>query len=202
MEQQPQTVSRQTLQAGKFIKYQEILWRDAQGKERKWEVVERIIGADAVMLIPWLQPSNCLVLVRQFRPPVGGYIIEFPAGLVDPGETPQQAAVRELREEAGFAGEVVSILPPTFNTPGLSGETVYNVLMRIADGQTPQPEPDDGEHIELVLLPEGEIEDFLRRELAAGTTFDTKVMSYLGGILAARKMSGENWLPSLPGQPV
>jgi ADP-ribose pyrophosphatase len=142
------------------------------------------------------------VLVRQYRPPVDGYVVEFPAGLIDPGETPQEAGVRELREEVGFSGEVVSIIPPTFNTPGLSGETVYHVLMRIPDGQTPQPEPDDGEHIELLLLPEGEIEEFLRREIAAGTNFDSKVMSYLCGILAARKMSAPNWLPTLPGRPL
>lgn len=196
---EPKALFRNTLQEGRFIKYQEILWRDARGADRKWEVVERIIGAEAVLIIPWLQPSNRLILIRQYRPPVDGYVVEFPAGLIDPGETPQIAAVRELREEVGFAGEVVSIIPPTFNTPGLSGETVYNVLMRVPDGQVAQPEPDDGEHIKLLLLPEEEIEDFLRREIAARTNFDSKVMSYLCGLVAARKMGKEGWLQDLPG---
>lgn len=199
---QPRAVSRQTLHKGKFIQYQEIVWEDAQGKRRVWEVVERAIGADAVLIIPWLQPSNTLVLIRQFRPPVGGYVIEFPAGLMEPGETPAEAALREMREEVGFEGRVVSILPPTFNTPGLSGETVYNVLVTAPDGQTPRPQPDDGEHIELLLLPEAQIDDFLRRETEAGTQFDSKVFSYLCGIVAARKMQTPQWQDSFPGKPV
>ena len=198
----PHTISRQTLQAGKFLKYQEILWQDAQGQKRKWEVVERIIGAEAVLIIPWLQPSNTLVLVRQYRPPVDGFVIEFPAGLIEPGEKPAAAAIRELREEAGFEGSVVSILPPTFNTPGLSGETVYNVLMCLPDGQTPQPQPDDGEHIELVLLPEAQIEAFLREQTAAGTKFDSKVLSYLSGMVAARAMHTAGWQQRVPGAPL
>ena len=195
----PQALSREDCYKGRFIKFQNIIWRDAQGNERRWEVVERIIGADAVMIIPWLQPSNRLVLVRQYRPPVNGYIVEFPAGLIDPDEDAPQAARRELREEAGFGGEVAGIIPPTYNTPGLSGETVFQVVMTIPDGQTPQPQPDDGEHIELLLLPAEEIDGFLAREIAAGTQFDSKVMAYLLGISSARRMGAASWPETLPG---
>ncbi|KAJ4498391.1 NUDIX hydrolase domain-like protein [Lentinula lateritia] len=45
-------------------------------------------------------PSS--VVVEQYRPPIGKFIIELPAGLVDEGETPEQAAIRELEEETGY----------------------------------------------------------------------------------------------------
>lgn len=47
-----------------------------------------------------------IVLQKQYRPPLGKRVIEFPAGLVDKGETPEETAVRELREETGYIGVV------------------------------------------------------------------------------------------------
>lgn len=49
-----------------------------------------------------------LLLEKQFRPPAGKLVVEFPAGLVDEGETVEEAALRELREETGYVGEVIS----------------------------------------------------------------------------------------------
>jgi ADP-ribose pyrophosphatase len=48
-----------------------------------------------------------LLLQKQFRPPLDKVCIEFPAGLVDKGETPEAAAIRELFEETGYVGEVI-----------------------------------------------------------------------------------------------
>jgi 8-oxo-dGTP pyrophosphatase MutT (NUDIX family) len=55
------------------------------------------------------------VLEKQFRPPVGKVCIEVPAGLIDEGETPEEAAVRELREETGYVGEVSVSSPLMFH---------------------------------------------------------------------------------------
>jgi ADP-ribose pyrophosphatase len=51
------------------------------------------------------RPLSTLV-VLQYRPPVEAFCVEFPAGLIDQGETPEQAAVRELKEETGYEGKV------------------------------------------------------------------------------------------------
>ncbi len=182
----PRELSRETRMKGDFIEFQRIIWLDAYGKERVWETVERVKGIYAVMMISWFRPSPTLLLIRQYRPPAGGLVLEFPAGLVDPGEAVEAAARRELREETGFIGAVTGMSPPTFNTPGLSGETVYQVYMDIdesrPENRNPEPDLDEGEHIEIVKLPRAEVGAFLEQETAAGTKFDSKVMTYLQGL--------------------
>jgi ADP-ribose pyrophosphatase len=63
---------------------------------------EHIVHPGAVLIVPVL-PDGRLVVERQFRYPLGRVFIEFPAGKLDPGESAQDAARRELREEAGYA---------------------------------------------------------------------------------------------------
>ena len=72
---------------------------------------------DGVGIVAILQkPSGPeLVLQKQFRPPINKVVIEVPAGLVDAGETAAQSAVRELREETGYRGDVVEMSPVMFN---------------------------------------------------------------------------------------
>jgi ADP-ribose pyrophosphatase len=69
----------------------------------------RSSAVDAVMMVVILdKPTGPeLLLEKQYRPPVDKVVVEMPAGLVDEGESSEVAAVRELREETGFVGEVV-----------------------------------------------------------------------------------------------
>lgn len=66
-------------------------------------------AVDAIQIIAILEkPGGPEVLLeKQFRPPTGRIAIEFPAGMVDEGESPEEAAIRELREETGYVGDVV-----------------------------------------------------------------------------------------------
>lgn len=61
-----------------------------------------------------------IVLQKQYRPPLDKIVIEVPAGLVDAGESPEQAAVRELKEETGYVGTIDESSPVMFN-----GELIY-----------------------------------------------------------------------------
>lgn len=183
----PEEVKRETWVVGKALMFQKIEWVGSDGKTRIWETAERASGRGAVMIIPWLMPEKKLILIRQYRPPLRGLVIEFPAGLIDPGETVEEAAKRELREEAGYEGEVTEILPPTYNTPGLSSESVFHVYMHVdsskPENQNPKAQPDDGEHVETLLVSFAEIESFLMKEWRENGQFDSKVMAYLRGLL-------------------
>lgn len=55
------------------------------------------------------------MLQKQFRPPLDKVVIEIPAGLIDEGETAEQAAIRELKEETGYVAEVLETSPVMFN---------------------------------------------------------------------------------------
>ena len=67
-----------------------------------------------------------IVLQKQFRPPLDKVVIEIPAGLIDEGETAEQAAIRELKEETGYVAEVLETSPVMFN--GMSSVASLHVL--------------------------------------------------------------------------
>jgi ADP-ribose pyrophosphatase len=56
-----------------------------------------------------------IVLQKQYRPPLDKIVIELPAGLIDAGETAEQAAIRELKEETGYVAEAIETSPIMFN---------------------------------------------------------------------------------------
>jgi 8-oxo-dGTP pyrophosphatase MutT (NUDIX family) len=111
-----------------------------------WEVV-RPLDAAAVLAIT---PDGDAVLVRQFRPPVRDHLLEIPAGLLDvEGETPEECARRELREETGFRATSIEPLTTYVASPGHSSERVHVFLAR-TDAE-PEAEPEVG--IEVVRRP-------------------------------------------------
>lgn len=64
------------------------------------------------------------MIVLQYRPPVDAACVEFPAGLIDDGETPEQAAVRELKEETGYEGKVCGSSPTLSCQPGMTNANI------------------------------------------------------------------------------
>lgn len=85
-------------------------------------------GAAAVLAVDDQDRVFCL---RQYRHPAQRAFVEIPAGLLDqPGEDPQEVAVRELREEAGLAAQSWQHLGSTWSSPGISSEVVHLYLAR------------------------------------------------------------------------
>ena len=97
-----------------------------------------------------------IILVSQFRPPTGRYTIEFPAGLVDPSETPSQTAIRELKEETGYSGVVSSASPTLTVSPGILGETMQYIKVEVdlalEMNQNVATSLEDGEFVETRLM--------------------------------------------------
>lgn len=91
------------------------------GKETTLETI-RHPGAAAAL--PFL-PDGSVVLVRQYRHAVGGFILEVPAGKLDPGESPEQCVTREVAEEAGYRPGRIEPLGSIYTTPGFTDEVIW-----------------------------------------------------------------------------
>lgn len=108
-----------------------------------------------------------VVLIRQYRCPLDGYIYEFPAGLVDAGETMEQAAVREMKEETGLDLEVIPTSAmyskPYFTTIGMTDETC-GTIYGYASGKPSKDGQEENEEIEIVLADREEVRRILTEE--------------------------------------
>lgn len=111
-----------------------------------------------------------VVLIRQYRYPIDGYIYEFPAGLVDAGEDYAQAAVRELKEETGLTLTPIKVAPeyekPYFTTIGMTDESCAAVY-GYAAGEITRKYQEDSEEIEVVLADRAEVRRILKEEHVA-----------------------------------
>lgn len=182
----PRVLAETTLAAGKFLSLKTLSWRDCHGAERLWESAERENFSGAVLIIPLMRPSNRVIVIRQYRPPARRYVVEFPAGLVNPGEAPEIAAIRELREETGFVASSTRLYPPAYTTPGMADESVNLVIAEIdetlPENQNPQTEFDPSEMIETLIIPLADLPRFYREQTKAGDAFDAKLAGFIVGL--------------------
>jgi ADP-ribose pyrophosphatase len=112
--------------------------------------------SDAVIIVPVLrmpgEPPR-LVLEREFRVPVGDYVIGFPAGLLEPGETVEDTVRREMIEETGM--EVVKfkrVTQPLFSSSGLTDEAAAMAFVDVRTTDHTRPALEASEDLEVILL--------------------------------------------------
>lgn len=195
--------SVEALDQGKWIQTRKINWIDPAGKERVWEMAVRTTrtettGLDAVSIFALLkkkgQPSD-LVLVKQFRPPCEKVVIEMPAGLIDPNESVESTAERELIEETGYHGKTRSSSHDSitlFSDPGLTNANMalvtVDVDMEDPRNQNPQAQTEDGEFIDVFTLP---IDNLLRglEEVCQkeGCVVDARLYHFAAGLDVAKR---------------
>ena len=107
-----------------------------------------------------------VVLVRQFRYPINGYVYEFPAGLVEPGEDMLEAGVREMYEETGLNFTPVQTARPFFTTIGMTDESCGTVF-GYCSGTPSNAHQEGSEDIQVVLADREECKRILNEENVA-----------------------------------
>jgi len=147
----------------RWIRLKKIFYTDEKGVERQWEAAERTTrraDADAVFIIAMLHKAGKepeVLLVSQFRPPVDSYVLEFPAGLIDKGETAGDAGLRELMEETGYTGTIKQVSPIVVADSGMTNANLQYVHIDVdldaPENLNPKARPDEGEFIESHRVP-------------------------------------------------
>ena len=177
-------IRTRTISKGKFLELVNIDWIDSEGNARRWEAIKRTTGTDIVSVIP-ITDKGKIILIEQFRPPVNGKVIEFPAGLRDEDENLQVSALRELEEETGYqAGEIRKLFAGPVSA-GLSSEflTVF-----LATDLKFVGKKDGREERGIIVyeIPLEEADEWLKGKEDEGMLVDVKIrghISYIKNIL-------------------
>lgn len=138
-------------------------------KAENIKILTNDMNAEGVVIYPILKEDpEKIVLIRQYRYPVGDYLYELPAGLIDAGETPEEAAVREMKEETGLNFEVYNggsdaCRRPFFMGAGFTDESC-NAVFGYASGTIGRDDMEDTETIQVMIVDRKEAARILKEE--------------------------------------
>ena len=167
-------LTHQRVYDGKVFDVDRDTVRMPNGREVTVDVVRH---PKSVVLIPVPEPGH-VILVRQYRYAINAFLWELPAGSVDKGETPEQAARRECHEEIGLVPATIVRLAALFPTPGYCDEEM--VFFRRSSLETPPEaaQADEDEDIETRTFELRDARDMVRR----GEITDMKTVAGLAMI--------------------
>ena len=156
------------LSGTKFLSLYNAIYDNKKGNEKQWTIASRknletLEGqlienkedkVDAVVIVAIHEEENKLVLVKQFRVPINGYIYELPAGLVDNNEDPTESIKRELKEETGL--ELVKTVKDlgrkkVYLSPGMTDESV-DLVYCTCKGVLSKEHLEEDEDLEPILV--------------------------------------------------
>ena len=158
----------------KFVTLFAVSYLDRRGNTKQWHMVTRgrqpkcITGKtghpDAAIIVPYHRLEDKLVIIREFRVPVGDYQYGFPAGLLDEGEDLAVAAGRELKEETGLTLEkIYRHSPAIFSSAGITDESIAMIFAEVSG--TPDKRGNEAsEEIDIFLMDRSQIQALVKRE--------------------------------------
>jgi len=165
-------IDRRTAWEGKFLRCIITTYVDSLGIIREWESVERVNCKGIVGIVPVTDDKE-VVLIRQFRPPVKGYVIEFHAGLSEKENNLEEAARRELLEETGYAAKDMIFLSEGPLSSGASSE-VFTAFLATGLEFQGLGKQDETEDIEVLKIPIGRLYEKLACLPQFGPNFDAR----------------------------
>lgn len=168
----PQLLKQRLLLKGRKFDFEVNSLRLPNKAEGEWECIRHPGGALAVPITA----EGKLVLVRQYRFAVQGRLLEFPAGTVEPDETPLQTIQREIQEEIGYRAQTWQSLGNFPLAPGYSDEFIFAFLATDLEAVEEPLQGDIDEDIEVVCMTCSEFE----QAVLHGEGVDAKsIASYL-----------------------
>lgn len=172
--------SIEKIHSGKFITRYDIHYETESGKAITYEMISRepnVKNVDelrhhknnAVVLVMHDESREHILLCKEFRMAVGEKVVNFPAGLIDEGETVEQAAVRELHEETGLTLiNIEDVWKESYSAIGFANE--LNVVVVGTANGTIQPSDSEREEIDAAWYSKDEVADLLKKERFAART--------------------------------
>jgi len=174
-----QILNERILLDGTWVVLKEKDFKKDNGSLGSWRYIERKQARQAAVIVPHTEKTDSLVLIEQFRMPFSANVIEFPAGLVDDGETMDRAAERELKEETGFTGRVLSISPDIASSSGLTSETIRLIYMETPETADTEPQLEGAEELQVHVIPPENMVSFYYNCIKRGIIMDAKVFTYI-----------------------
>jgi ADP-ribose pyrophosphatase len=179
-----EVTGKETAWEGRYLRCVKLTYEGPGGVQRRWEAMERVNCHGIVVIVPITEEGEA-VLIRQFRPPVNSYVVEFPAGLNDRGEEIEEAAARELLEETGYRAREMFLLTKGPLSSGSSSEILTAFLAKGLNyagvGQR-----DETEDIEVLKIPLDVLYDRLALIGNEGDLVDLKIYGLIE--LAKRRL--------------
>lgn len=151
-----QLLDRKTAYKGKRIVVEELNYYNPRHHEKLYR--EHVVAGDAAIIMP-ITEDNELIMIEEPRTPIGKTVLAFPAGMIEPGETPEEGAARELEEETGYKANWMKQMRAVYPEIGYSSEKTIIFLAK--DLVKTQRHLDETEDIEVVKIPLEEAKEML-----------------------------------------
>lgn len=180
-------LGEELLYAGSFVSVMRAGFAGPDGGRFERDIVRH---PGAVVIVPVLDGGESVLLVRQYRAPIGTELLELPAGKRDvDGEPPEETAVRELAEEVGMQSRNLALLGTFFNSPGFSDELshVFAASGLTACARSPQGPEERQMRVETASM--ARIEELVR----SGAIADAKTIV---GLFLAREALASGRIPA------
>lgn len=162
---------------------EEIVWEGkfiTTKRDGKWEFVSRSRGIKAAVILA--VEDDHVLLVEQYRVPLGKNCLELPAGLIGDeteGEDPIEAAGRELEEETGYRAGKLENVGSYYSSPGMVSES-FTLVQASELTKTGEGGGVAGENITVHRIALGQLNDFIAEKRAEGCGIDVKLLMLPG----------------------
>lgn len=158
--QKPRILSQRSVASSRLFEIEELQLRFSNGEQRTFERLASR-GPGAVLVVPMLDDQTVL-LIREYAAGLERYELSLPKGLIDPGESAEQAANRELMEEVGYGARQLTPLTTLSLAPGYLAHQTRIILAR--DLYPQRRDGDEPEPLQVIPWPLAKLDQLLQRE--------------------------------------